>query len=806
MNAVTPSKPAPLLARHVDRYAAFALRYRWLLLLVGCLSFVPLAYVQSGLSMNRSLASMFALDDPVLLDYQKLQSTFGGNLVVMIVYDDDQLMTAEGLTRSREWTQTAERIQGVEGVLSVAKLVDAFAFIRPQLSLSMLFTDRDPRVALFNADDPVATNFRDLFAGYTHSPDETSGAIVVMLRSDAESEPGGVAETVQRLRQMTAELPPANLAAIVGEPVLLEDAFDLILADGRRLAIGTIGLLCLVILITLRDLRVVLLSAICIVWSNVATRAMMVMMGIELSLVSAILLALVSVIAIAAIMHIAVRCRERVTAGIALLGIPIACTCLTDAAGFAALMISEVRPVVEFGIMTATAAGCVLVSLVLFSGALMSLPERLRWKFARPLSISTTGFHHRVLARAARHSVRYRVGLSIGSILVLLASFGYVIRLETNASFLDNFRGDSPIVQVYSRVEQRLGGAGVWDIVLPAPATITPEYLQRVRDLEERLRQIEVQESGASGDSSSGPRTVRLSKVLSLADADAVASQVTMLWFVSPEVRLAGMRAAIPTFAQALLTFPTASFAKANSPHDASGGSTAPRQLRIMIRSEESLSGATKAALMSQVRKEVEAAAIGIETKAPNETKAPSETGRSQESFVTGYSVLMSHLVASLIRDQWKALAVALLAVGSLIWIVTRSLKLTIAALIVNTLPILVVLSLMGLFGGQLDLGSAMIGAVSIGLSIDGSIHFLSGYQRRRATDGSAIDSAIDSATDLGTPILLASGALVIGFAILITSPFVPTATFGLLVAATLGLSAIANLTLLPAMVAWVDS
>ncbi len=794
-----PDRPA-LLARSADRLATQLVAWKWWLLAIGAIGFVPLVYLQTGLTMNRSLSAMFSPTDPAIVDYHRMQSHFGGNLVVMWVYDDEQLMTTEGLARSRRWTEQVESMAGVEGVLSLAKLVDAFRYLRPSLSTAFSpaafsptsTTTGPPAERLFQNSDPVAVQFRNLFAGYTHSFDEKTASIVVMLRSDTLSQPGRVSETIGKLRSLAATMPASSAALLVGEPVLLEDAFDLIVADGRRLAIGTIGLLCIVILVTMRDLRIVLLSAICIVWSTVATRALMVVAGMEMSLVSTILLALISVIVVAAIMHLAVRYRTSgATLGgvIAVLAIPIACTCLTDAAGFASLAISHVRPVAQFGVMTATAACCVMISLALFSPSMLSLPAWLSLRarqhppYAREPQTGTSIFH-RLLLWFTRGSVRWQKPLTIASVMLLVSSTLYVMRLETNSSFLDNFRPSSPIVHAYQRVEDRLGGAGVWDVTLPAPARITPEYLQRVRELEDQLRAIEVPSDDAR---SAGKGGVRLRKVLSLADADAVAEQVTMLSFVPPEVRLSAMRAAIPAFAEALLSFPTAS------------EPTQPRRMRIMLRSDESLSGREKSALMAAVQRTVETATdSSFATHELDSSQAHDKTG---EGVVTGYSVLMSRLVASLVRDQWTALAVALAAVGLLLLIVTADWRLTVCSLIVNALPILLVLSCMGWFGGQLDLGSAMIGAVSIGLSIDGSIHFLSGYQRRRFAGEKAETAATNAAADLGAPVLLASMALVIGFAVLVTSPFVPTATFGLLVAATLTLSAIANLTMLPAMV-----
>jgi predicted RND superfamily exporter protein len=144
-----------------------------------------------------------------------------------------------------------------------------------------------------------------------------------------------------------------------------------------------------------------------------------------------------------------------------------------------------------------------------------------------------------------------------------------------------------------------------------------------------------------------------------------------------------------------------------------------------------------------------------------------------------------------------------------MVWILliaaTRSMRLASAALVPNVLPALLVLAVVGLCGGKLNMGAAMIAAVSIGLSIDGSVHFLSGYRRLRRRGHDAAAAAVASASNVGVPLFLATVALVIGFSVLATSEFVPTATFGLLVAATMAAGTGINLTLLPALVAWID-
>ena len=870
--------PSIRLQHSAHRFAGWSIRYRWFLLAIGLFSLPLLGWVGADLKMNRSLSAMFSPDDPDLLQYQSLQSTFGGNHVVIIVYRDPAWKSVEGIARNRRWTSEVEKLDGVQGVLSVARLADAFRYLRPGagfrggdsgdglgrsaagavgwLGLGSGLKNETPAsstspgssktrgasespesdtsasadsdsVPLFRSQDSLARQFLSLFDGYTHDGDSQTAAVVALL------EPDSIETAVAQLKQFSAGLPEDYSAAVVGEPVLLEDAFHLIETDGRRLAIGTLGLLSMVVLFALRDIRIVGLAALCILWSTSATRSAMVWAGVELNLVSTILMAIVTVIVVAAVMHAGVRLRHpRKSEGgesgavsvVAALTIPIAWTCLTDSAGFASLLVSDVRPVVQFGAMTAVAAAAVLVSILWFAPALLAAPAvwPIRSVADQPPEEKKNGARNRkletVLHAAATASVARRVPLAIACIVAFFASALAVSRLSTKASFLDNFRDDSPIVQAYDRVERQLGGAGVWDVVVPMPDLIREQDLDAVFELEDQLRDLRVTVSDRYGGGTRG-----LTKVLSLADADAVARQASLLRFVGAEARLSGMRTALPTFADALLTY----------------SEDEPRRLRIMLRSDEDMPAESKRQLIRLVRATVQRWAVRRDRKptaksispiqkvSPDQSAADQRTSdsavvgkprsasesagdvrpapRDSRYSVTGYYVLMSQLVDRLIRDQWRAMGAALVSVGVLLWFASGSIRLTAVALLVNALPVLIVLAAVGGTGGQLDMGSAMIGAVSIGLSIDGSVHFLTAFLRRIQQGVSSETASIEAATDLGTPILLATIALVVGFAVLMTSPFVPTATFGTLVAVTLAASSLLNLTVLPALVSWVQ-
>ncbi len=134
--------------------------------------------------------------------------------------------------------------------------------------------------------------------------------------------------------------------------------------------------------------------------------------------------------------------------------------------------------------------------------------------------------------------------------------------------------------------------------------------------------------------------------------------------------------------------------------------------------------------------------------------------------------------------------------------IATRSLKLAVAALIPNALPVFLVLGAMGWMGMSVNMGAAMIAAVSMGLSIDSSIHYLLHIKRQVATGRPEVKAMRSAQENVGLALVLATAALMAGFLSLCVSQFVPTIVFGVLVSLTMLGGLIGNLIVLPLLIA----
>jgi predicted RND superfamily exporter protein len=166
--------------------------------------------------------------------------------------------------------------------------------------------------------------------------------------------------------------------------------------------------------------------------------------------------------------------------------------------------------------------------------------------------------------------------------------------------------------------------------------------------------------------------------------------------------------------------------------------------------------------------------------------------------------VLLSRIVDSLLADHVATTTVAISSIAALMYLALRDVRLVLIGLVPNLLPIFVLLGTLGWLGIPINMGVAMIAAVSIGLSVDSSIHYLWAVVRQGqefAVDGES--RAIEWAQQrIGTALTYSTVALVVGFVSLTSSQFVPTIYFGGLVSAAMVGGLLGNVVLLPAMLA----
>lgn len=724
----------------LERFCQFLVQ-RWVVLSAIAVLFIfPSWWISQSLKFDQSIESLYASQNPRLLDFQRSRQIFGGDEFIILAYRDPGLMDKAGnLTDAAEermyaLKQKLEQIPGVEPG-SVQCLADA---LRTPYGKSRI---------------------RQFVTGLLLGEDGQSTAVVSRLQPVGAG-PVSRAETFRQIRELADQHTPR--AVVVGEPIQVHDMFRYVEEDGAILGLWSSLLLMFVTFLLFRSLRWMLLPLAIVQINLVWTKALLVISQMQLSMVSSMLNSLVTIIGIATVMHITLTFRNwRATLDreaalkqtLRELTVPILWTILTTSAGFAALISSQIAPMASFGIMMtlATLLLLLVVAMVVPAGILIGSTT----------SIPGTAWGEKYvadsLAHFANYTARHPVFVWLTTlILTAVASFGGVY-LELETDFSKNFRASSPIVQALDFYETHLGGSGTWEVNFQAPESLTDDYLTKVQNLVDDLRLLE-------------QRTTedRLTKVVALTDGLSLIPTNLVFTRLSLETRLNLLSAVQPEFVQSVYN-------------------PAERRMRILLRSLERQPSESKLQLIQEVEQ--------IARKHFPEGNSGS----------TGLFVLLAYLIENLMEDQWTSSYLSAAALVIIMWMAERNLFMALGLLLPNLLPLCLVLGTMGWLGMKVNIASAMIASVSLGLTIDSSIHYLASYRRFRDA-GAGMNEAISrSHRETGLALVWTNLALVAGFSVLTTSHFIPLVYFGVLVSVAMISGLIGNLVMLPMLIRLVD-
>ncbi|UCG32309.1 MAG: MMPL family transporter, partial [Phycisphaerales bacterium] len=202
---------------------------------------------------------------------------------------------------------------------------------------------------------------------------------------------------------------------------------------------------------------------------------------------------------------------------------------------------------------------------------------------------------------------------------------------------------------------------------------------------------------------------------------------------------------------------------------------------RINFRASEGLQVAAKLAMAEDIRH-----------------RAEEIFGPGYDVEITGIYPFYAGLIAGLLRDQNICFAAAVTAVFGLIWLSIRSLPLAIICMVPNLLPIVFCLGVMGWFGISVNMATAMILSVSIGIAVDSALHYAWRYRREVRAGQLPRQAMLITHATVGKACVFTHVVVVGGFWVLCLSEFLPTAYFGALIGVTMIGALACDLLLLP--------
>jgi hypothetical protein len=721
-----------------DRFTEFLIRRRWPLLAATVVLTLIAWPISLRLKFDQSIESLYAPSNPRLQAFVRSKQTFGGDEFLIVAYHEARLFDERGaLTEAAK-----ERMEQLAQQMGELPGVDPNSI--QHLAAAM-------RVPYGRA------RIRQFMEGVLVGADGETVAVVARL-SPVDEAHAPRAATFRKVREIAkAHDPPA---VVVGEPVQVHDMFRYVEEDGFTLGLWSTVLLMAMIYLLFRSVRWMLLPLAVVVSTLFLTEALLVLSGMQLSMVSSMLNSLVTIIVISTVAHLIVRFRDlsrhhdrerALFLALRQLVAPVFWMTATTAAGFAALQVCHVTPVASFGIMMALATMLLLVT----SAGLLPGGVLLRRTTPVPATSALEAPTTAALMRLTEWVVHRPAMVWTVMIAVTLACLPGLFRLHVETDFSKNFRANSPIVQALNFFETHLGGAGTWEVNFPAPSELTEDYLEQVDALAKELNELT-------------QRTTpdRLTKVISVTEGLSLIPRDVFFARLTLSTRLNLLDRIQPDFVPSL--------------YNADAG-----RMRIVLRALERQPSEVKLKLIDDVER--------LARK------------RFPQAEATGLYVLLAYLVDSLMDDQLISSLIATAAMVVLMIIAFRNLWLSIILLAPNVFPLIVVIGAMGWLGMKINVGSAMIAAVSMGLTINSGILYIADYKAARERGLNFSDSLQETSQGVGLAVVLSNVALVVGFMVLTLSHFVPLIYFGVLVNVAMIGGLIGNLVLVPLLLRIVD-
>lgn len=578
-----------------------------------------------------------------------------------------------------------------------------------------------------------------------------------------------VREVVRDERRAGADIDVSGVPSIVVEMV---EAID---RDLRTFTGLSVAFIVLFLALVFRRAQWVLLPVIPLGATVLFTLAAMELAGKQVTVITGNIPSLLVAIGVAHSIHMIVRWREdlvvhpgsprderalRVARGLVW---PCLFTATTTMVGFASMVTTGSRPIIDFGTFMALGVGLAfLLSFVALPGALSILPVVAEGRLERSARF-LEGVAGAALARPWRVVV---VALALGA----WGAVG-ISRLEVEARFIDYFRPGSPIHTGLTRIDERLGGTSSLEVVLSGEAgafgPAHPENLEKAAAVAEWLR--------------------------ARREVGVVMSYTGLLDEMRKLNPRVDRRGAAMLAGQALGNgaLPTSVFSPfvVVSPTEVEGETVAPfSTVRIVARVRETDRELRRLPLLAELE------AFLAETFPP---------GAGVEARPTGMFVLYANMLESLTGSQVSSSLFCLGAIWVMLVVLLRSPSGALLALIPNVLPITVAVGVMGWAGIPLDMATVMIASVALGIGIDCAIHYLFRYEVELRKDGDVRAALLRTSGSIGTSILYTSLTAVVGFAVLAFSEFRPNAYFGVLTGVAMVAALFGMLTLLPVLVAW---
>ena len=570
-----------------------------------------------------------------------------------------------------------------------------------------------------------------------------------------------------------------------GIPMIADDMMSFIKSDIIVFGIGVFLFIILTLWLIFKNYKWVLIPLLGCSTSVVFMIGLLGFLGWKVTVISSNFIALMLILNMAMNIHVTVRYLQlkkefpELAKNDAILDaskkmmLPILYTVLTTICAFLSLVFSGIKPIIDFGWMMTLG---LLVSLIV---TFLLLPSLLNL-FSTNNEVDIKSTEKSLVTSALGSFTKNNEILIFGSaIIIFLVSIIGIFKLEVENSFINYFDKETEIYKGMKKIDDDLGGTTPLNIILKFP-------VQKDKNLDDDEFSEWEEDEDKNEDKAKYWFTrdkmnkiikvhdyleslPEIGKVLSFGSILRVAEDLSEKKLQSLEIAV--LYSKIPDSIKREIVTPYISVDK--------------DEARISVRIKDSLKDLRRDELIKKIDADLN-----------------NQLGLKKDEYkLAGVLILFNNLLQSLFKSQILTLGVVMFGIFLMFFVLFRNLTISFIGIVPNFIAAFFILGIIGLLGIPLDMMTITIAAITIGIAVDNSIHYIYRF-REEFKKTKLYNETLDKChSSVGIAILNTSITIVFGFSILVLSNFIPTIYFGVFTGLAMLLAMISVLTLLPKLI-----
>ena len=567
-----------------------------------------------------------------------------------------------------------------------------------------------------------------------------------------------------------------------GIPMIADDMMSFIKSDIIVFGIGVFIFIIVTLWFIFKNVKWVVMPLLGCLTSVIIMMGLLGLIGWKVTVISSNFIALMLILNMAMNIHLTVRFlqlkkeypdiskKEAVLEATNKMFLPILYTIMTTICAFLSLIFSGIKPIIDFGwMMTLGLIVSLLVTFTLLPSLLSIFSSEKELNIKDTEKSIITSF----LASVAKRSNFLIFG---STFVIIIASVIGITKLKVENSFINYFDKETEIYKGMKKIDDDLGGTTPLNIILKFPSNAQEkneedEFSEWEEDTDKNEEKSKYWFTRNKMDKilkvhdylESLPE---IGKVLSFGSILRVAEDLNKKKLESLEIAV--LYSKIPDEIKKEIVSPYISVEK--------------DEARIAVRIKDSLEDLRRNELIKKINSDLN-----------NKLRL-----KKEEYNLTGVLILFNNLLQSLFKSQILTLGIVIFGIFCMFFILFRNISLSLIGVVPNFIAAFFILGIIGLLGIPLDMMTITIAAITIGIAVDNSIHYIYRF-REEFKKISNYSKTLDRChSTVGIAILNTSITIVFGFSILVLSNFIPTIYFGVFTGLAMLLAMISVLTLLP--------